>query len=94
MEENAGHNGLYARKYERHTAICYDAAVTAAYCNLVRAEKVKAVGTSSDRKRKKHGNRNVDFEASQRWFLCAGILEYFEIVMYMEATAYAAASIS
>ena len=33
----------------------------AASCYLVRVEKVKTVGTSSDRKRKMYRNRNVDF---------------------------------
>ena len=64
MEESPGHNGLYARQYEKYTAICYNASVIAAHYYLVCAEKVKAVGASSDRKRKKHRDQYLGFGTS------------------------------
>lgn len=64
MEESPGHNGLYARQYEKYTDICYNAAVIDAYYYLVCAEKGKAVGAPSDGERKKHGNQYLDFGAS------------------------------
>lgn len=64
MERSAGHNRLYARKHEKYAVVCNDfTVITTHYC-LVRAEKVKAVGTSFDRKRKKYGNQNMDFGSS------------------------------
>lgn len=61
MEKSQRHNGLYEPQHEKYPTVYYDASGIAAYCYPVRAEKVKAVGTYSDRKRKKHGNRNEDF---------------------------------
>lgn len=64
MEESPGHNGLYARQYEKYTAICYNASVIAAHYYLVCAEKVKAVGAPSDGERKNNGNQYLGFGTS------------------------------